>query len=180
MPLVLSAFFRRLGLLLLGSTLGGQVLGQEVSEYQLKSALLYNFALFTEWPPEALPDARSPLTYCIIGEDPFGAALDALKEKQVNNRRIEIRRISRADAASGCHVLFISRSEQDNVEHILDALGARPVLTIMDQEGMAQRGVMVNLFLDNRRIGFEINAEAARRARLALSSKMLRLARAVY
>jgi hypothetical protein len=50
----------------------------------------------------------------------------------------------------------------------------------MDQDGMAQRGVMVNLFLDNRRIGFEVNAEAAKRARLNLSSKMLRLARAVY
>jgi hypothetical protein len=176
----LRALIHRLAALLLGSTLGSQALAQDVSEYQLKSALLYNFALFTEWPPESLPDTGTPLNYCVIGEDHFGAALDALGEKQVNNRRIAVRRITRADSAASCHVLFISRSEQGNVERILDAVRGRPVLTVMDQEGMAQRGVMVNLFLDNRRIGFEVNAEAAKRARLNLSSKMLRLARAVY
>ena len=176
----LITLIQRLVAVLLGFAMGGQALAQDISEYQLKSALLYNFALFTEWPPESLADAKAPLVYCVMGDDPFGAALDSLAEKQVNSRRIDVKRITRADAASACHVLFISRSEQANLDRILDVIRGRAVLTVMDQEGMAQRGVMVNLFLDNRRIGFEVNAEATKRARLTLSSKILRLARTVY
>ena len=175
----MKRLFRHLAGLLLSASLACSVHAQDISEHHLKAALLYNFALFTGWPAETLAEG-STLNLCVIGEDPLGRALESLAGKQVKSRPISVRYITRTDVAANCHVLFISRTEQGNLERILDGVRGRAVLTVMDLEGMAQRGVMVNLLLDNRRVVFEINAEAARLAQLNLSSKILRLARAVH
>jgi hypothetical protein len=50
--------------------------GQTTGEYDVKAAFLYHFAQFVEWPPEAFHDAKSPLTFCTIGDDPFRGALE--------------------------------------------------------------------------------------------------------
>jgi hypothetical protein len=57
---------------------------------------------------------------------------------------------------------------------------AAGVLTIADMRGAARKGVMLELYLDDRRIAFEFNGAAARSAGIVLSSKVLRLARAIY
>ncbi len=44
-------------------------------EYLLKAAFLYNLANFTTWPTEAFSGPQKPLRLCILGEDPFGAAM---------------------------------------------------------------------------------------------------------
>jgi len=53
-------------------------------------------------------------------------------------------------------------------------------LTIADTESFLERGVMIGMTLDDNRITFEVNAGAARRAKLEISSKLLRLAKRVY
>jgi hypothetical protein len=42
---------------------------QVASEYQVKSAYLYNFAKMASWPQEALPTATSKLVMCVLGGD---------------------------------------------------------------------------------------------------------------
>jgi hypothetical protein len=49
-------------------------------------------------------------------------------------------------------------------------------LTIGDTEGFTQRGVMVNFYMENNRVFFEINPNAAMRAGLKISSALLRIA----
>src|SRR3990172_10053935 len=51
------------------------------SEYQVKAAILFNFAKFVEWPDAAFPDPATPIIIGVLGEDPFGSALDAAKNK---------------------------------------------------------------------------------------------------
>src|SRR2546422_10230150 len=76
------------GACLATALLAGQALpAQEAppSEYQLKAAFLYNFAKFVEWPPQAFPDATTPVTIGIIGESPFDDDLErTVKNKNVN------------------------------------------------------------------------------------------------
>jgi hypothetical protein len=77
-------------------------------------------------------------------------------------------------------VLFIGQSETEDIGRIIGQMGEWPVLTVMDRPGMAQRGIIINMVLENRRVGFEINTTAAAKARLVISSKVLKLARVVY
>ena len=151
--------------------------GASPTEYQIKAAFLYNFARFVEWPASALPDSARALILGILGEDPFGPEIDRIVEgKTVNGRRLEIRRLKDTDSLNGCHILFVSTSEGRRLPRILEALRLLPVLTVGDFESFAGRGGIIDFVLEENRIRFEINQEAAERAGLKISSKLLKLA----
>jgi hypothetical protein len=162
-----------------GAATAGAQSGTPV-EYRLKAVFLFNFAQFVEWPAEAFPDAGAPLVIGVIGDDPFGPVLDeAVKDEKIGGRPLAIRRFKPADDLTTCHILFISRSEEGHLEQIVARLQGRSILTVSDSDGSAQRGVMIRFFTENRKIRLKINLEAARAARLVLSSKLLRPAEIV-
>ncbi len=150
--------------------------GDEVSEYRLKAAFVYNFASFTEWPAEV----GTLLRLCVYGSDPFGANLDSLQGREVGARRIEVQRRASADKLDDCQIVFISRSGIGNLPRILDNLGTAPVLTVADTPGAMRQGVALNMETERDRITFTANLAAARQNRLTLSAKLLRLATEVH
>jgi len=153
---------------------------REAPEYEIKAAFLYNFASFVEWPSSAFPDKESPFTVGVLGQDPFGSGLEeAFKGKTVNGRRIAVRRGSDVKELGACQVLFVSASEKERAAKILEALKGRPTLTVGDLSGFAALGGCINFYVEGKKVRFEINPEAAKRANLTLSSKLLRLARVV-
>ncbi|HEV2425792.1 MAG TPA: YfiR family protein [Terriglobia bacterium] len=153
------------------------VRAQQPSEYQVKAAFVYNFARFVDWP-EGTPEQTFVIG--ILGEDPLGRALEAVvNQKTVNGRPIVVRRIASAAAGRDCRVVFISASEQRRVPAILDVLKGSAVLTVGESEGFAKQGGMINFIMEDDRVRFEVNVDAAEQARLKISSRLLRLARIV-
>jgi len=149
------------------------------SEYQVKAAFLYNFLKFVEWPPSIYPKDPSDLSVCVLGEDPFGTALDAMKENAVQGKMIAIKRTNNLINIKECSVIFISASEKKNIGDILLFLKNSPVLTISDIEGFAEAGGIIEFVRENGKVRFKINIGAAKQARLNISSKLLRLAHIV-
>lgn len=149
-----------------------------VSEYELKAALIYKISKFVRWPAADKPGA--PFRVCVVGRDYFGPALDALKGQAVQGQPIAVARLDAGELASAtCQVLFISRSENDQLVALLKATDGRPVLTISDIEGFAARGGIVEFATRNKKLGFRINPDAGRRAGLELSAQLLQLATVV-
>lgn len=144
-------------------------------EYLLKAVFLYNFAKFTIWPADSFRDPQAPLRVCILGVDPFGAAMESIESKSIKNRPLAITRIAQVSDAERCHILFISSSEQERLRAILDDLHERPILTISDMPNFARAGGTINLKTVEDQIRFDINVDAANAADLKLSSKLLRL-----
>jgi hypothetical protein len=156
----------------------GSARAQVAEEYELKAAFLYNFAKFVDWPPAAFPDPNGSFRICVLGKDPFGASLQAA----VGGEEIAGHKLAVADILSrpaGCQILFISRSERDQTAQILAAVRDSPVLTVGDAPGFLEQGGIINFLLEGTKVRFEINNEAAVRARLTISSKLLQLARRV-
>ena len=149
-------------------------------EYQLKAVFLFHFAQFVEWPPDAFPEAQTPLVIGVLGEDPFGAYLDeTVVGETVNNRALVVHRYRRVEEIQTCHVLFISQSEAGRLEEILTRLQGRHILTVGDTEGFARRGVMIRFALAANKIRLRVNLAAAQDAHLVMSSKLLRPAEIV-
>lgn len=148
-------------------------------EYQVKAVFLHNFGKYVNWPAKAFAASSAPFVIGIIGDDPFGEAFVPLLKKSVQNRPLEIRRLANANAAAGCHVLFISRSEQGNLAGILTTLKTSSALTVSDMEGFTDHGGMIQLVLQDNRIRFDVNRGAAQQAGLTLSSNLLKLATVV-
>lgn len=167
------------GLLLLGGLdLSAQPAPSK--EYQIKAVFLFNFAQFVEWPPAAFADANTPLVIGVLGDNPFGVYLDeTVRNEKVNDRPLEVQRYRRVDEIKTCHVLFISRSEANRLEQILDSLKDRSILIVGDADDFVQRGGMIRLATTQNRVRLIVSVEAAKAADLTLSSRLLRSAELV-
>jgi hypothetical protein len=147
----------------------------KTTEYQVKAAYLANFPKFVEWPATV---ARSEsFNICVLGQDPFGVALDAAVAGETIDRiPIAAKRISRPQDALDCRVLFISSSEDSQWNAILASLKTLSVLTVSDMREFARRGGIVQFVLDENRVRFEVNLAATGPPGLKLRSALLKLA----
>ena len=149
-------------------------------EYQLKAAFLYNFVQFVEWPPGAFPSSDAPLRIGVLGDDPFGGALDeAIQNESVDSHRLTVVRSSNIADLQDCQMIFVSQSEEGHLGEILSAIGSKPVLTVSDIDHFAQSGGDIGFFLSDGKVRFAINPGSARQSGLRISSQLLTLGRIV-
>jgi hypothetical protein len=150
------------------------------TEYQLKAVFLMNFAKFVEWPTTAFRSAQSALTICVLGEDPFGRDLDDVVRGQVaGDRALAVKHLAQVQRGDNCHVLFVSGAEKARTERVLGILNNTPTLTVGEGDDFAAAGGMIALLIEDNKIRFEVNLDAAGNAGLKISSKLLKLARNV-
>lgn len=150
------------------------------TEYEVKAVFLFNFSQFVDWPEAAFADGRSPLIIGVLGNDPFGATLDEIvRGETVNGRPLAVRRYQSPDQVDTCHILFIARSQDAQLDAIVAALKGRSVLTVGDFEGFTRRGGMIRFATVGNKIRLRINLGAAQEAKLTISSKLLRPAQIV-
>jgi hypothetical protein len=151
------------------------------TEYELKAIYLYNFIQFVQWPRDKCPaSGGSPREIGILGDSAFEPVLRALQEKlETKDQHLTLTFYGpyrEGMNLSNCCLLFINASEKQNLAHILDSLKNKPVLTVADSEGFADRGVMITLVSHRNKIRWAINREPVERAGLRLSAKLLDIA----
>ncbi len=152
----------------------------QVDEYRLKAAFLFHFAQFVEWPPEALGNADNPFVICVVGEDPFHGDLEGTVEgKYIAARVVRIRHFKQFQEGQGCHMVFVDRKDEGTVPLRMLALRKTPVLTVGESDDFLQQGGIIRMFIEDRKLRFEINQGAAEIANLKVSSRLLLLAKTV-
>ena len=146
-------------------------------EYELKAIFLFNFSQFVSWPASTLGGGDSPFVVGVLGSDPFGDYLDAtVAGERVGGHPMVVRRYRRVEDVAGCQVLFVSSSEDGNLDQILARISGQTVLTVGDAPDFSRRGGMVRFVTEQGRIRLRIDVQAARSAGLTISSKLLRAA----
>jgi hypothetical protein len=164
----------------LGSAAYARAQAERVSEYQVKAAFLYNFAKFVEWPDAPSTNGRDPILLCVAGRDPFGKILEqTILGKTANGHPFMIKLFKKDEDASGCHILFTDSSDETYIRSLFDRLKGSSVLTVGETGKFLRLGGIINFTLEENRVRFEINVDAAERARLKISSKLLSVAKVV-
>lgn len=167
-------------------------------EYQVKAAFIYNFIKFVDWPKGKIADSND-ITIGIIGKSPFGNAFEAVKSKKIKNKKLVIKYFPQLeqykakhkdkykdeykdkyqDALKKCHILFICSSEKKHLKEIINFIKGSSVLTIGEMDGFLAAGGVIKFTMEEKKVRFEINITAAKRAKLKIRSKLLRLAKRV-
>jgi hypothetical protein len=162
-----------LGLLLTFSSTAAEA----PTESQIQAAFLLNFTKFIEWPAGALGAPYSTFNICVLGNNPFGGALDQVVSGEVvYGRKVVVQKIDRQPEAGSCQIVFVT--PQDDDPKLLSRLG-RGVLTVGVGQNFVRSGGMIGFVLENHRVTFEINRQAADSAGLVISSRLLAVAKAV-
>lgn len=152
--------------------------GEGLPDYQVKAAFIYNFAKFVELPNELFESPETPLKVCLLGKHRNAATFASLRGKDVKGRKVEVREIAGIESLGGCHVLFISRSEEAHIDEILSQV-PEGVLTVGESEGFVADGGIINFVVVDKRVRFDINQQQARKVGISISSHLLRLAHQV-
>ena len=149
-------------------------------EYRLKSSFVYKFAKFVEWPDDTYTDSSSPMVFCVVGDDAFGASLEELvHDKSLKGRRIVVRGGDHLSGYEDCHVVFVARSVRNRIGVVFKTLEGLDILTVGDMDRFAHEGGMINMVRRKNKLRFETNRLAVSRTRLIVSSKLLSLAEIV-
>jgi hypothetical protein len=168
-------------LLTVGLRASAQNADSESSEYLIKAGFIYNFGKLVEWPGSAFPQSSSPLVIGVLGNDNFAATLEHVVDgKKIDARPFVVKRLRWSkDFTCGCHILFIASAESVHADETLQALKNSSVLTIAETPGFARRGGVINFTLEDSKVRFEVNVDAAHQVGLNISSRLLSLAKIV-
>ena len=152
----------------------------EDEEYRVKAAFLFHFAQLVDWPPEAMPDGGSSLLLCTMGDDPFHGSLEnSVEGKPVGSRVLRVRHLKHIEEIRACQILFVGRDEERHLAALIAEAQSASVLTVGETQNFFRQGGAISFSLDNGKLRFEVNQDAAERARLKISSRLLLLAKNV-
>lgn len=171
---------RRLLLLLVASSVCVPALGQNVSDEDVKLALIYKISRFVTWPEVAeQPDA--PFQLCVAERSIFELASDRFAGRSIRNRDIDVSLLTDDSETHSvdCDVLYMARAKQDRVNTLLKLVDGEPVLTISDDPDFAKNGGMIGLSTRGKKVSISINVDAYESSDLAVSSQLLELAEIV-
>ena len=150
----------------------------QASAEAVKAAFLPKFARYVEFPAGAQPGPGQPFYLCLIGRDPFGAAIDhAAASETIDGHAVAVRRFAGTDAAavSGCHVAYVAGGSASQSAQMLAALRRQSTLTVTDSRWGSARG-MIHFIVAGGRVRFNIDNAAAASRGIAISSRLLALA----
>jgi hypothetical protein len=163
------AFFAAL-CAVLASPLGAQ---SSNVEFAVKATYLYKFAPFVEWPAGTFTSPTDPFVICIVGEDEVGDLVDeAVRAQSIGGHPIAAVHLG-AGAAARCNILYVAKRGAAAAA-ILDRARGSPVLTVTNNAGAAHG--IINFVVQDNRVRFEIDLNAAAANHLTISSKLLNLA----
>lgn len=147
-------------------------------EAQVKAAILYNLARFSEWPEPNASNNSERFTICAQTNDPILPALDTLNGKRISGRRVEIIERNRvANILTGCQVIYFSKSLDKNFN--LETFSKAGILSVGETETFLVAGGGISIFRTDKRLGFSINKSVLVEGGIRPSSKILSLAREV-
>jgi len=146
-------------------------------EFKVKAVFLYNFSRFVEWPAEVFTNATDPFVIGVYGENKFGTSLEeAVKGEKIDQHPIIVKYFTAASEVINCNILYVSSSNKEEIKEVITNVGSKSILTVGDSPVFPKFGGMIRFFTQDDKIRFQINDEAAKAARLKISSKLLSVA----
>jgi hypothetical protein len=147
-------------------------------EPHVKAAFLYNFVKFIEWPDDRV--TGGPVTVCISGSPAVAESLRAAAhQRRPDQPELTVVEVAMDAPPRTCHLVYVADTDQQAARRWIAALTGSRTFTVSDSEHFAKLGGVANFFVQDGRLRFAINVDAARRASLRISSRMLALAQIV-
>jgi hypothetical protein len=170
------SFSRVLGVATIVCAVGIPARAQSSLEYNVKAALLLNFARFIEWPERAFTGPRAPIDICVFAPNPFGESLDsALADETVSGRPVSARDVRTPADSAGCHMLFVAQGLESRAGAIIRNAGPYTV-TIGESHRFEELGGAVSFVLEGGRVRFNVNLKPVEERGVRISARMLKLA----
>ncbi len=146
-------------------------IAQDITDAEVKAALLYNFIKHISYSDTTKTDR---ITVGIYGEDvAMTNELSNLHNKKVRGKRINLVKLTRITTPPPVNFLFVFNENNYDLTRIYRLIKEKQVLLISDRYD-EKREVMINfIHEENNKIQFEINSKNSTEAGFTISPKLL-------
>jgi len=144
---------------------------------KIKSAYLYNFLKYITLPKDPRKSGKGYFSVCILGNNPFGTALDSLSGRMAKGLEVKVKKLNELKESIDCHIIYVSQSKINDIDSILATLRDDSILTVSDITDFAHKGGVIGFITNNEKIGIEINLDNARQANIRISASLLEIAK---
>ncbi len=158
----------------------GESVQGEAQEFKIKAAFIYQFTKFVEWPMDQAGPKREQFIISVVGESPLFDLLKAVStDRTVKGKRIEVFRAENAAGLKPSDIVVIGLVSAKESQDILKKAKGQSALTLSAQSPGTEAGVMIQFYLEDGRVRFQISRHAVETEGLKVSSQLTRLARMV-
>jgi len=152
---------------------------------RVKAAFVYNFLKYVQWPEQVFAHPGQPFEVCVVDAAEFAhTLLHTVGERTAAGRAVVVRGIRSVDSLPPhelcrCHMIYADVADAGEWRRLIDQLGPAPVLTVGEGRGFAEDGGIIGFGIVEAKVAVFINRQAARRASLEISAKLLKRAEIV-
>ena len=158
---------------------------------RVKAAYVLNFIRYSQWPADAFEGSDSPIVVTEVGECEAGNVLAEVirRSPPIDNRQIVLEHAPYASddgdrkefyrSLDQSHLVYICSAGPEPIAAILEHLNGSKALTVGDTPDFVENGGMIGFVLEEDRILFQANPKAIQKSRVAVSAKVLKLAKIV-
>ena len=150
-------------------------------EGRVKAAFLVRFGQFIDWPADAFKATDGAFVIGVIGSP---SVLEGLQQfagtRATPGRAVSVHALKSASDLPHLHLLFVGAAEKERMAQHVASVAGRPVLVVGEWDEALAQGASINFMLIDRRVRFEIALDAAQKAGLVVSSRLLSVAARVH
>lgn len=151
-----------------------KVSAQERAPHEIHAAMVYNFIKYIQWPNEG---DGGDFVLGVVGDDKIFSTLKMWYEgKSKGNKKFVVKKLDTPSQAGECQAIYVGSSKNRNFEDVKVAIAGKPVLTITDGNGMAEKGSCINFRIIDGKLKFELNQSAVTGANLKVSGQLTSMA----
>lgn len=150
----------------------------ETLEAEIKSAFLYHFGGYVDWPQGTFADENDPLFIGVSDGDVASSLREIVRTRTIRNRPVTVVRVRGGDDTERLHILYIADdTDPETAAGLFDSTRGRPVLIVTDKT-YAGDGV-ITFVLERDRVRFDVSLPRAEASGLRVSARLLSVARRV-
>ena len=154
----------------------GRASDSGLGDAQVIAERICSFPHFVDWPAKKFSQPDAPFVIGIFGADAItGVLREIMQDRRIKDHPVVIKQVLAVEELPGCHIVYVSRSENAQLGRVLGAMRRIGVLTIGQSDNFLSRGGVINLVNVDGSIRFQISLDSARREHLNVSSKLLQL-----
>ena len=156
------------------------LMAQSIDENLLKAAYTFKFILYIKWDDHPLIN-KDEITLCVNENSKMSKVLRALDGKTFHTSRLRVKSLKSVSAeVQQCQVLYVDQSDNGNWLEIQKKIAHAKILTIFNSVPDREKSAMIFMWVQDKKITFDIDRGVVQKSGLRLSSKLYRTARKVY
>jgi hypothetical protein len=150
----------------------------QLDENLMKAVAIEKISRFVQWPEEDKAIAASQgFIICVFGQHPVAERSgEFYAERRIKDKTVKIRHLSNVEDVADCHLIYLTESSRHDLRTVLATTGNKPILTVGDCPGYAEKGILVNFYITQQKLRFEINETGFHKAGLKVAPILLKVA----